>query len=56
MIFPNAPAIKAIDSLSRSFIQKMVKESGVTVNDKVVKGSYRVKTEDRVSFLLPVTD
>ena len=42
-----------IDSLSRSFIQKMVKESGVTVNDKVVKGSYRVKTEDRVSFLLP---
>lgn len=42
-----------IDSLSRSFIQKMIKEGGVTVNDAVIKGSYRVKPEDQVSFLLP---
>lgn len=42
-----------IDSLSRSFIQKMIKEEGVTVNGAAVKGSYRVKTEDVVEFTLP---
>jgi len=42
-----------IDSLSRSFIQKMIKEDAVTVNGKPVKGSYKVKTEDLVAFCLP---
>lgn len=42
-----------IDSLSRSFIQKMIKEERVLVNEKPVKGSYRVKTDDEVSFELP---
>lgn len=42
-----------IDSLSRSFIQKMMKEEAVTVNGKVVKGSYKVKTDDIVAFCLP---
>ena len=42
-----------IDSLSRSYIQKMIKEGSVTVNDGTVKGSYHVKTEDCVSFSLP---
>lgn len=42
-----------IDSLSRSFIQKMIKEGAVTVNGAVVKGSFRVKTEDSVAFCLP---
>ena len=42
-----------IDSLSRSFIQKMIKEERVLVNDKPVKGSYRVKTDDEVAFELP---
>lgn len=42
-----------IDSLSRSFIQKMIKEGQVKVNGKPVKGSYRVKAEDDVFFLLP---
>lgn len=42
-----------IDSLSRSFIQKMIKEGHVIVNDKPVKGSYRVKTDDEVAFKLP---
>ena len=41
-----------IDSLSRSFIQKMIKEERVLVNDKPVKGSYRVKTDDEVAFEL----
>lgn len=42
-----------IDSLSRSFIQKMIKEEKVSVNGKPVKGSYRVKTDDEVTFELP---
>lgn len=42
-----------IDSLSRSYIQKMVREGQVTVNGETVKGSYRLKTEDIVAFSLP---
>lgn len=42
-----------IDSLSRSFIQKMIKEGQVLVNGEVVKSSYRVSTDDEVFFLLP---
>lgn len=42
-----------IDSLSRSFIQKLIKEDAVSVNGAPVKGSYRVRTDDRVSFCLP---
>ena len=42
-----------IDSLSRSFIQKMIKEECVMVNGKPVKGSYRVKDGDEVEFELP---
>ncbi|MCM1189020.1 MAG: RluA family pseudouridine synthase [bacterium] len=42
-----------VDSLSRSFIQKMIQEKGVTVNGEPVKSSYRVKAEDLVEFELP---
>ncbi|MDE7251541.1 MAG: RluA family pseudouridine synthase [Acetatifactor sp.] len=42
-----------IDSLSRSFIQKMIKEGRVFVNGAVVKSSFRVKAEDEVRFALP---
>lgn len=42
-----------IDSLSRSYIQKMIKENGVTVNGMPVKGSFRVRESDRVEFSLP---
>ena len=42
-----------IDSLSRSYIQKLIKEDAVFVNGKPVKGSYRVKTDDDVFFCLP---
>lgn len=42
-----------IDSLSRSYIQKMVREGQVTVNGEIVKGSYRLKAEDIVAFSLP---
>ncbi len=42
-----------LDSLSRSFISKLIKEDNVTVNGKSVKGSYPVKTDDEVVFFLP---
>lgn len=42
-----------IDSLSRSYIQKLIKEEAVYVNGKPVKGSYRVKSDDEVIFSLP---
>lgn len=42
-----------LDSLSRSYIQKLVKENAVLVNGVPVKSSYRVKTDDEVSFSLP---
>ncbi len=42
-----------IDSLSRSFIQKIIKDGQVFVNGKAVKGSYAVKTDDEVQFALP---
>ncbi|HKM33268.1 MAG TPA: RluA family pseudouridine synthase [Lachnospiraceae bacterium] len=42
-----------IDSLSRSYIQKLIKEEAVLVNGKPVKGSFRVKSEDEVIFSIP---
>lgn len=42
-----------LQSLSRSYIQKMMKEEAVKVNGLPVKGSYRVKTDDLVEFMLP---
>lgn len=42
-----------IDSLSRSFIQKMIKEKAVRVDGVPVKGSYLVKAGDEVAFFLP---
>ncbi len=42
-----------LDSLSRSFISKLIKEDKLTVNGKNVKGSYQVKTDDEIVFLLP---
>lgn len=42
-----------LDSLSRSYIQKLIKEGNLTVNGCPVKGSYRVCTDDEIAFLLP---
>lgn len=42
-----------MDTLSRSYIQKLIKEDNVLVNNKVVKANYRVKADDEVSFYLP---
>ena len=42
-----------IDSLSRSFIQKMIQKELVLLNGRPVKGSYRVVAEDVVECVLP---
>lgn len=42
-----------MDSLSRSYLQKLLKESHVTVGGQPVKANYRIKTEDAVRVLLP---
>lgn len=41
------------ESLSRSYIQKLLTCGNATVNGKTVKTSYRVKNEDRVFLRLP---
>ena len=41
-----------VDSLSRSYIQKIIKEDVVQVNDKPVKASYRLSSEDTIRFEL----
>ena len=42
-----------IDTLSRSYIQKLIKEGQVLVNNQVVKANYRTKAEDEICFYLP---
>lgn len=42
-----------IDSLSRSYIQRLIKDEAVRVNGSPVKESYRVKQEDQLEFELP---
>lgn len=47
LIFLNAPA------QSRSFFQKLIKESHVLVNETVQKANYRLKAEDFVTVEIP---
>ena len=42
-----------IDSLTRSYIQKMIAQENCLVNGKAVKAGFRVKEGDEVSFSLP---
>lgn len=42
-----------MENLSRSYIQKIIKEGNVYVNDAVIKANYRVKVDDRVRFTIP---
>lgn len=43
----------AIPTLSRSYIQKCIKDGQVSVNEKPVKAGYRLRVDDEVSFLIP---
>lgn len=40
-------------SLSRSYIQKLIKDNNVFVNDKAQKASYRIKADDVIHFQIP---
>jgi len=42
-----------MDSLSRTFISKLIKDGKVMIQQKAVKASYTVKTDDEVIFSLP---
>lgn len=42
-----------MDTLSRSYIQKLIKEEHVLVNNQVVKANYRLKADDEICFYLP---
>lgn len=41
------------DTVSRSYLQKLIKEKQVFVNGKIQKASYRLKDGDTVSFSIP---
>lgn len=43
----------ALDSLSRSYIQKIIKEEAVRVNGSPVKSSYKVKVSDEIALSVP---
>lgn len=42
-----------MDSLSRSYIQKLISEGKITVNGQRIKNSSRVKANDRIQIALP---
>ncbi len=42
-----------MEDLSRSYIQKVIKEGHVFVNDTGVRANYRVKVDDQVKFVIP---
>jgi len=42
-----------MESQSRSYIQKLIKEGNVLVNGKTVKASYPVRTDDDVVLMMP---
>lgn len=42
-----------LESLSRSYIQKLIKNEGLSVNGKIVKANYKTSAEDVVTLELP---
>lgn len=42
-----------IDSLSRSYIQKLLNSGSITVNGQTIKANYRLKTDDNIQVVLP---
>lgn len=42
-----------MDSLSRSYIQKLLTEGNITVNSINIKANYKVKTDDNINLYLP---
>lgn len=42
-----------LDSLSRSYIQKIIKDENVFVDGKIVKSNYKVRVDEQVKFCIP---
>lgn len=42
-----------LDTLSRSYIQKIIKDGNVFVNNTPVKANYKIKSDDSVRFIIP---
>lgn len=43
----------ALPDLSRTYIQKCIKDNGVSVNGKPQKAGYRLRVDDEIVFLIP---
>lgn len=41
------------EEMSRSYLQKLIKDSLITVNDKVVKANYKLGKGDEVAYVIP---
>ena len=44
---------EVMDSLSRSYIQKLLSDGNITVNDRSVKSNYKIRPEDNIKIYLP---
>ena len=44
---------EASDTLSRSYIQKLIQDGNLTVNLKPVKSNYKVKNDDQIVLIVP---
>lgn len=42
-----------VDSFSRSFLQKLIDNGSITVNEKTIKSSYKIKVDDQIRVVLP---
>ena len=42
-----------LSTLSRSYIQKIIKDGNVLVNNTAVKQNYKVRVEDKIQFVIP---
>lgn len=44
---------EALDGASRSYVQKLIKDQAVTVNDSLVKANYKLNLDDKVRMIIP---
>ncbi len=51
--FPEQAEADALSPLSRTYIQKLIREGAITVNGKLSKSGYKLRTGDQISLTLP---
>jgi len=44
---------KKLDSISRTYIKQLISEGNILVNDKLVKPNHSLKTDDKITVVLP---